>query len=142
MVGHHIGLNQMHPLRSSCLNLSVIDSNGLTDCWRFLPSNMLDRNSVLFLLNCIDSPVMAFPNFGPKCLDSSVWTDQKVHMVPSGPTLGFPLNLPPLDFHRWVILVYHSVYKKQNKKNFLFEIEWVTLELPRVTNCVKHGGPG
>ena len=31
MVRHHIGLNRMHPDRSSCLNFSVNGSNGLTD---------------------------------------------------------------------------------------------------------------
>ena len=31
MVGHHIGLNQMHPDKSSCLNLSANGSNGMTD---------------------------------------------------------------------------------------------------------------
>ena len=31
MVGHHIDLNQMHPGRSSCLNLSANGLNGMTD---------------------------------------------------------------------------------------------------------------
>ena len=33
-----------------------------------------------------------------------------VYMVPYGPTLGFPLNLLPLDFHSRGIMVYHSYY--------------------------------
>ena len=47
-----------------------------------------------------------------------------------GPTIGFTLNLLPLDFHSLGILGYHSYYATTTKKqdNFLFEIEWLLLE--------------
>ena len=74
-------LNQLHPDRSSRLNLSANGSKGLTDQWRFLPSILQDKNSVLFLLKCMDGSVLAFLKSIDgsvlaflKCTDGFIWT--------------------------------------------------------------------
>ena len=68
--------------------------------------NSID-GSVLAFLKCMAGSVLAFL----KCTDGSVWTYLNDTYVPYGTTLGFPLNLLPLDFHSWGILVYHDLYE-------------------------------
>ena len=112
MVVYQIGLHQKRPDRSSCLNFSVNGSNGLTVQWRFLATIYQAKNSAFYLqkwkyvpywlfLKSIVGSVLALLN----STDGSIWT----HLNGTyGPTLGFPLNLLPLDFHRRGILVNHS----------------------------------
>ena len=105
MVRHHIVPNRMHPDSGSCMNLSANGSSGQTDYWRFLPSIMLDKNSVLSLLKCMDGSVSAFI----KCMDGSVsallkCANSSVHTHLNGTYcsawshLGFPTQSAPTRF--------------------------------------------
>ena len=84
MVGHHIGLNWMHPDRSSCRNLSVNGSNGLTDNLRFWPTILQDKNPVLSLLKCMDGSVFSLP----KCMDGSLLAVLKCKVISVWTHLG------------------------------------------------------
>ena len=45
-----------------------------------------------------------------------------IHMVLYGPTLDFPLNLPPLDFYSPGVLAYHSNYARKAIKVTIWNI--------------------
>ena len=65
--------------------------------------------SVLAFIKCMDGSVLAFL----KCTDSSVWTHLNGTYGLCGPTLGFPLNLLPLDVHSWGILLIIAVMQEK-----------------------------
>ena len=65
IVGHHIGLNWMHPDGSSYLNMSAKAQMG----WQISGYSCLDKNCVLSFLKCMDGSVLAFL----KCMDGAVF---------------------------------------------------------------------
>ena len=68
--------------------------------------------SVLAFLKCMDGSVLAFL----KCTDGSVWTHLNGTYGSVWSHRSFRLNLLPLDFHSWGILVYDSYYARKATK--------------------------
>ena len=123
MVGHHSGLNQIHPDISYCLNLSTNASMGrqisvdscLQFCRKCIDGSVLAfqkcmDGSVLTFLKCMDSSILAFQ----KCMDSSVLSYLTL------PTRSAPTSLPQSGNSKvpWLLCKKSNkiIYLKQNDR--------------------------